>query len=62
MLAEYLEYKRCDDNVKALELICIESAKRILKEDLKKCICSEKSRKNKKGCISIVHKNSCFNF
>jgi hypothetical protein len=62
MLAEYLEYKRCDDKVKALELICVESSKRIFEKDLQKCRCNEKSRKRAKGCISIVHKNNSFYF
>lgn len=62
MLAEYIEYKRCDDKVKELELICVETSKRILKEDLEKCTCCEKSKRKNKKCISIVHKNNSFYF
>lgn len=62
MLAEYFEYKRCDDKVKALELICVESAKKIFEKDLQNCKCNEKSMKRIKGCISLVHKNNNFYF
>ena len=62
MIAEYLEYRIFDEKVKALEIVCIEAAKNILKEDLQKCVCKENVKRKKKKCKSIVHKHSSFYF